>query len=296
MKKSSRPGFSAFDLLLILAILGLLIGLLLPALLKVRQSANRVKSFNNLKQLGIACHAYHDTNATFPPGVDKNGFSASARLLPYLEQNQKIDFDKPVTDKTNAAPRGTRIALFVSPDDPLPGEGAPTNYLFSAGSKPALADNDGVFFRESQVRIADIVDGTSNTLLIGETLRGDGKKKPETVARQHVQLKEGDLKELKDDAGVKDFKDGKNIAADRGASWIEGAFLQGTFTGTRPANDERPDVNCGGAGGLSGLRSLGNTVNIALCDGSVRTVKTSVKVEVWKLLSSRNDGNPLPEY
>jgi hypothetical protein len=299
MTKSSRPAFSIFDLLIIIAILGILIGLLLPAIHKVRAAANRVKSHNNLKQFGLACHVYHDANGVLPPGTDKNGFSVCARLLPYIEQNalyQSIAFDKPTSNKANAAARVMKVMLCISPDDPLPAEGGATNYLYNAGSKPALADNDGVFYLDSKIRFADITDGTSNTLMIGETLRGDGKKKAESVARQHVLLKEADLKGIKDEAGVEDFKDGKNVAADRGASWIEGAFLQGTFTGTRLANDERPDVNCGGAGGLSGLRGVGAIVNIAICDGSVRSVKTSVKADVWKAISGRNDGKEVPEY
>jgi hypothetical protein len=299
MKRSSRPGFSIFDLLVIIAILAVVIGLLARATLQIRESANRLKSQNNLKQWGIAVHNHHDVYGHLPAGTDKNGFSACSRMLPFVEQEnlfKAINFDMPTTDKANAKARATRLALCISPDDPLQAEGAPTNYLYSAGSKPSLADNDGVFYLDSKVRITDVLDGTSNTLMIGETLRGEAKKESGSASRQHVLLKEADLKGIKDDAGVQDFKDGKNIATDRGASWIEGAFLQGTFTGTRGANDKRPDVNCGGAGGLSGLRSVTDTVTIALCDGSVRTVKTSVKADVWKFLSTRNGGEDVPDY
>lgn len=116
------------------------------------------------------------------------------------------------------------------------------------------------------------------------------------VRRQHVRLKDKALDGLKEDAGVEDFKDNKNIAADRCASWIDGRFLQGTFTGTRSLNDPRPDVDCGGAGGLSGLRSPNDQANILFADGSVRSIKKDVKLEVWKLLTCRNDGRPLPEF
>jgi prepilin-type processing-associated H-X9-DG protein len=226
----------------------------------------------------------------------------AARLLPYIEQEalyKQINFDKPTTDKDHAEARKTVVKVFLSPDDPLEAvseDSAATNCLFNAGSKPSLADNDGIFYQDSKIRFADITDGTSNTLMIGETLKGNGKKMAEAVARQHVVLGKDALKEMKDEAGVQDFQDGKNIAGNRCASWMDGDFLQGTFTGTRKANDERPDVNCGGAGGLSGLRSLGDRVNFGYCDGSVRGVKTSVDFKVWKLLTGRNDGGVLPDF
>ena len=67
-------------------------------------------------------------------------------------------------------------------------------------------------------------------------------------------------------------------------------FLQGTFSGTRKANDERPDVACGGAGGLSGLRSLATQVNVLMGDSSVRFVKSTVSVPTWRAVGTRNGG------
>ena len=85
-------------------------------------------------------------------------------------------------------------------------------------------------------------------------LRGDGGKKAQSVARQHVRLGKADLKGLGDDSGVKQFKNGKNIAADRGSAWIDGRFLRATTNATRGMADEKPDVDCGGEGGLAGVR------------------------------------------
>lgn len=297
MKLHTRRAFTLFQLLVVIAVLAILIALLLPAVQKVREAANRTQSINNMKQLGLALHNYHDSTATFAPGVDANGFSTLAYLLPYLEQDnlfKTIDFNKAMTAKANAKPRAAKVQTFLSPRDPIlsvnPDFG-PTNYLFCAGSKPSLEDNDGLFFAGSKVKIRDIPDGTSNTLLDGETLKGDGSNQALDVHRQHVLLKKAALMGLKDDAGVADFADGKNIAGNRGASWMDGSFLQGTFTATRQANDERPDVNCGGAGGLSGLRVYASkTVNIGFADGSVREVSVSIKLDVWKSLGTRNGG------
>jgi hypothetical protein len=294
MRVRSRPAFSLFQLLLVLAILLILLGLLLPAVQKVRQSAARAKSFNNLHQLGIACHSYHDVNKSLPPGNDDNNFSVGARLLPYLEQNnlfQMIDFKKSVNDKANAGVRGIRIKLFLSPADPLltvkADEGA-TNYLFCAGSRPALADNDGLYYQNSKVRFTDIIDGTSNTLMAAETLKGDGQTKAIDVKRQIVLLKKDALEGIKADAGVQDFKDGKNISGDRCASWMDGRFLQGTFSATRTINSQKPDVSCAGLGGLSGPRTLAMPgVPALLGDGSVRFVSDKIKFATWQALATR---------
>lgn len=296
MIRRKRSAFTLYQLLIILALLGILFGLMLPAVAKVREAAGRTQSINNLKQMALALHNYYDANGSMPPGVDANGFSTAAYLLPYLEQAavfQRIDFKKSIDDKANAFARGLRFKVFLSPQDPVNSvttDFGATNYLASAGSKPALADNDGVLFTNSQLKFPDVTDGTSNTLLFGETLKGDSMVKAVTVRRQHVALKKDALKEITEDTGVEDFKNDKNVAADRCASWMDGHFLQGTFTATRSVNDARPDVNCSGVGGLSGLRSLGSTTGAAICDGSVRSVSQSIKLPVWQALATRAGG------
>jgi type II secretory pathway pseudopilin PulG len=298
---AARRAFTLFQLLLILALLALLFALLLPLLAKARQEALRAQKLNNLKQLALACHNYHDTTQTLPSGNDDKNFSAATKLLPYLEQDQlykAITLTKAVDDPANLEIRRTRVKVFVSPLDPQgpPNKDyGPTNYLFSAGSKASLKDNDGLFFQDSKVKFVDVTDGLSNTIMIGETLKGDGGTKAVDVKRQYVRLKADALKELKDDAGVQHFKDDKNIAGDRCASWMDGRFLQGTFTGTRLPNDARPDVDCGGAGGLSALRSLDETVAVAMADGSTRLIKgAKIKPETWKALMTRNGGEVIP--
>jgi hypothetical protein len=259
-----------------------------------------VQSQNNLKQIGLGCHSYHDTFAALPPGVDDKHFSAAARLLPFMEQDnvyKAIDFKKGSDDKANADARKIIIATYLSPLDPVPAVGpdaGATNYLFNAGSKYPLKDNDGLFYLDSKVKFADVTDGLSNTMMTGETLKGAAA--PRTVQRQYVGLPAAALAGLTEESGVKDFKDGKNVAGDRCSAWIDGRFLQGTFTGTRALNDERPDVGCGGAGGLSALRGFRDYTNIGMADGSVRVIGKEVKLDVWKNLASRNDGNPIPEF
>jgi type II secretory pathway pseudopilin PulG len=302
MRLRKRAAFTLFELLVVLVLLLLLFALLLPFIAKASAEAQRAKKLNNLKELGIACHNYHDQIGFLPAGNDGKNFSAVAYLLPYIDQGnvyKSIDFTKDVDDKANAEARKTRIKVFLSPQDTVESvnDWGGTSYLFSAGSKPSLKDNDGVFYQDSKVRLVDIVDGTSNTLMIGETLKGGGEAKEPTVQRQHVLLKEGDLKDIGNEAGVKDFKDGKNIAGDRCSSWMDGRFLQGTFTATRLPNDERPDVNCAGAGGLSALRSLDNAISVCFCDGSVRIIKVEkIDMKIWQAIATRAGAEEVPDF
>jgi hypothetical protein len=160
----------------------------------------------------------------------------------------------------------------------------PTNYLLCAGSKLTLKDNDGVFFQESTSQYpASIPDGTSNTVFAAETLKGDGGTKPVTVQRQHVRLKAADLEGGKPDTVMKDWQAGENIAGDRCATWLDGRFLQTTFTATLKFNDDHPDVEYGGAGGRSALRALDGVILLAMGDGSVRNASArKVSLQTWQ--------------
>jgi prepilin-type processing-associated H-X9-DG protein len=303
MNRQNRTGFSLIELLIVFALLAFLIGLLLPLIQRVRLEAARMQSQNNLRQLALACHNYHDAFNKLPPGVDANGYSAAAYLLPFIEQQplfQQINFKMPVRAQANDQIRSMQVAVFLSPLDPVSTQKiktAPTSYLFSAGTGFSLADNNGIFFKESQIKFTDITDGTANTLMIGETLIGDGSKQAKDVKRQHVELGPAALKTVNDKSGVQEFANDKKIAGDRCHSWLEGKFLQGTFTGTRTVNDTKPDVDCGGLGGLSGLRTLERTVNVAFADGHVRAVSVSVSLASWQAACTRaaNDmvGNDL---
>ena len=292
MRRQKRSAFTLFQLLIVIAILAILIGLLLPAVQKVREAAARAQSQNNLKQIALATLNYVDTYGNvLPPGIDDKHFSTAAYLLPFIEQQnlfQTIDFKKSIDDKANANARRAPIKTYLSPRDPIPSvkaEWGATNYLF----------NDQVFLpiAKKMKYPFSITDGTSNTVLDGETLKGDGQTKAIDVKRQYVLLKKEDLKATGPNSGVKYFKDNKNIAGDRCASWMDGRFLQGTFNGRLQLNDKRPDVSCGGVSGVSALRSYDSYVLVGMLDGSVRTVSTAVSHATWKAAMTPNAGDIL---
>src|SRR5438445_11263802 len=195
---SSRAAFTLIDLLLVIAIFAVLVGLLLPAVQKVREAANRTSCLNNLKQIGLALHHYHDAQASFPAGYQCQprpdplftapGWGWAAQLLCFLEQdnlggqiNRPLAVDAPV----NLDARTTLLKLFACPSDtgsgiftvldqsgnPI-GDAASNSYAacYGAGGEISNAPDagNGLFFRNSRLRFTDVRDGTSNTIAVGE--------------------------------------------------------------------------------------------------------------------------------
>ncbi len=186
------PGFTLVELLVVIAIIGILVALLLPAIQSAREAARRVQCQNNLHQIGIALHHYHDTCRSFPSGFTwPNRTFWSGHLLPYLEQKpmyESIDFDVRWDTTPNTEPCGTFLSVFRCPSsiatEHLTAQGiperVPCTYLActsgtvtrESGPLPLAGrpDSDGIFFINSGVRLADIIDGSSSTVAIGETI------------------------------------------------------------------------------------------------------------------------------
>src|SRR5271166_562264 len=137
MRRQQRIGFSLYELLVLLALLGVGLGLALPAVANARATALQLQQANNLKQLVLALHNYNDANGVLPAGLDNKGFSASAYLLPYLEQDQlfkTIDFKASIDAEANAKARKAKVNVFLSPRDALKSvkdEWGATNYLYN---------------------------------------------------------------------------------------------------------------------------------------------------------------------
>ncbi len=195
-----RSAFTLIELLVAIAIIAVLIALLVPAVQKVREAAARQYCQNNLKQMGLACHNFHDAYKKLPPGYmatgayrdgsgdTSPGWGWASLLLPFLEQDnlfRQLDVHTPIESARNASAIRTLVAGFLCPSDLVPenafavpdafgkalAQAAPTSYAACVGgdeSDTSGAAGLGIFYRNSATRFGDILDGTSNTIMIGE--------------------------------------------------------------------------------------------------------------------------------
>jgi len=196
-----RQGFTLVELLVVIAIIGILIALLLPAVQAAREAARRSQCSNNLKQIGLGLHNYHDTFKVFPPGfIDGHGWMVTTYLLPFVEQGSmhdqlntnifmdlsdsaKLDLTRTVLDGY-ICPSSDELDRTQSPDQPVNIHGtnyriAVSNYMGIMGTQDLrcwTTTVDGMFYHNSKIAMRNVTDGTSNTFAFSErTAHGDGR-------------------------------------------------------------------------------------------------------------------------
>jgi prepilin-type N-terminal cleavage/methylation domain-containing protein/prepilin-type processing-associated H-X9-DG protein len=290
-----RRAFTLIELLVVIAIIAVLIGLLLPAVQKTRAAAGRLRCQNHLKQIGIAMHAYHDRENSFPPGYstavnddDEDlgpGWGWAAYLLDDLEQGNlkgQINFSLDIGAPANAAARVQSLSVYLCPSDnpPLtfvPGnvtvELASANYVAVFGSPRIVeepGDADGIFYRNSRTRILAITDGTSNTLMIGERSARLANSSWTGALLHSV------------------------VIPNSTTTWGEGTppvlclgrvgwgTVDDNHTPNNPTNsvEDFSSLHVGGA-------------NFLFADGSVHFIRNSIDVTVWHALGTRDGGEPV---
>ncbi|MFZ9791147.1 MAG: DUF1559 domain-containing protein [Gemmataceae bacterium] len=310
MRFAAKKAFTLIELLVVIAIIAILIGLLLPAVQKVREAAARVQCQNGVKQLALAMHNYHDANQSLPEGVSaKGGYGQGTWLvliLPYIEQADlaKLYLDyglatgRSYYDTANLPVTTRKIAMLQCKSDMVAesnetwngtsyhnfainfgntavGEGGATGRdVYQVQTYNGVTFAEAPFYQGNPQKISNITDGSSNTIMVAEVIQG------------HKQ----DLRGL--------------------VWWGSGA---GFMTYLRP-NDTNPDVTwstlrpwcnpdppnppCTTYQGGTNWRTFASRsrhvggVNLAMCDGSVRFVENQISTTVWRAMGTARGLEP----
>jgi prepilin-type N-terminal cleavage/methylation domain-containing protein/prepilin-type processing-associated H-X9-DG protein len=353
----SRRGFTLIELLVVIAIIAVLIALLLPAVQAAREAARRAQCVNNLKQIGLGLHNYHSSNNTFPLGGSRNPFSfpgvyddgnadpnsgsppwdawsAHALMLPYMEQQPlyaAINFNYgsgargDIAGAVNNTVYNTRIAAFLCPSDGNAGKECICSYFTSAGTTSINCCNgnsrngSGVFNYELGASIADISDGTSNTIAFSESATSDpaGAPRPGAKGNSTGAVSGGTAFNAIDVSTLGGVNIGNAVAMVRGDAqlctikfvspggtggyngyrWGNGAYGYSMFNTVMTPNMTkwsacRMDccVQALHAHYINASSYHPGGVNACMADGSVKFIKDTINMPTWWALGTRRNG------
>jgi prepilin-type N-terminal cleavage/methylation domain-containing protein len=284
----SERAFTLVELLVVIAIIGVLVSLLLPAVQAAREAARRCSCVNNVTQLGLSLHSYEFHHEAFPAGVtnptgpirqEPVGAHVSwiVQVLPYIEQNamwREFNQEAGAYAQENAEVRQRGIGILRCPSygGLMNNKNETVAYSNYGGchhdaEAPIDADNNGILFLNSRVRFRDIYDGSSNTILLSELIPDDGD----------LGWVSGTRATLRNTGSIET----PMRHATRGIADAESHEAAG------------PPIDPTYVGGF-GSHHSGDAINVAMADGSTRTLNANIDRAVIKQLGSRADG-AIPE-
>ena len=318
LRQKDRRGFTLIELLVVIAIIAILIGLLLPAVQKIREAANRMKCSNNLKQLGLALHNYNDTNG-FLPGNVRNAAVGGIRvrwatfILPYVEQDNIYKIYDQTTNWSSAANApavSLKLNVLNCPSSPSPDRRdsdvtSAFNALIATGDYSGIygtsqTNEAGLLTRNVNIRLSDVTDGLSNTIYLVESA---GKPNRIINGKQTLIAASGNGNRVNGGGWPRPASDivwphplsvnstGTDVVFNAGAPAIN--VTNGFLFTSIPSDGAVPpgDVNPAGTdpGGQIYAFHTGGT-NALLGDGSVRFIKSSISLANLHALVTRSGG------
>lgn len=336
MLSSQRSqAFTLVEVLVVIAIIGLLIALLLPAVQSAREASRRAQCVNNLKQMALATHMYSDSHGVLPPGTSGERAFASVQvlLLPFLELGNaasvfNLNFNVN-TDSANYEARRLEISTYLCPSDgshgrwkeadginvptgKTPAQSGRSNYFGNMGTHGWIKDSQGVsvkspmlrglFCVESSVKLRDVCDGTTCTALFSEVLRGAAPGHDDTDITTVSLAAWG----FGGNSGTNPSNLAPPAACDaatttnneRGLRYYQDSIATALYSHTTPPNNPKPDCMCQfpDQGHIAARSDHGGGVNVAFVDGHVQFVQQTVDMTVWKALGTRQGEEVTPGY
>ena len=324
-----RDAFTLIELLVVIAIIGILIALLLPAVQQAREAARSAQCKNNLKQIGLALHNYHDSVGCLPPGalavlfngtgVDpagsnpgrtsvSGGWGWGAFILPYLDQGNLYKALNPNGNNFPASPTQESrmpLAMYQCPSEsspeihfafPMGGDGAGngharSSYVAVSGSgdnadyaNKSAPETRGMFWYNSSVRLRDVTDGTSNTVMITERFWDGGDSE---TRRGSVWV--GKCPGGANDAGN---KYATIVRVENSANWV----VNGLNNNAAASHHGGGGVVGAGAGDGGSMIRGGYGVHVLMADGSTRFLTENLHGDTWQRLGQMSDGHPLGQF
>jgi prepilin-type N-terminal cleavage/methylation domain-containing protein/prepilin-type processing-associated H-X9-DG protein len=330
-----RSGFTLVELLVVIAVIGILIALLLPAVQAARESSRRTHCQNNLHQIALAAQNFADTKGRLPPGSEAKAdpddasiphtfyrWSVLAHLAPFLEQNAAhdlLDLSVPLYVDSKVSVENTEavkqiIPTFLCPSDigrAVAFAFAPTNYAACGGTGHdggTPFDTDGSFYVNSAIRLAQIPDGLSNTIAFSESTLGTGRESFSLASEANRQTDYAFVfaAPLNESACQTPFL--WNVTNRRGFAWVNGEYRCATYNHYRTPNppqhdcianrtDTRDPVFRYSVYGWRAARSRHpGGVNVTMVDASTRFVPDGIDPRIWRALATRRGEEPVAEF
>jgi prepilin-type N-terminal cleavage/methylation domain-containing protein len=319
-QNAQHHGFTLVETIVVLAILGLLAALILPAIQQVREASRRLQCVSNLRQIGIGLNNYLSTYGVLPEGkgspnprVDLKQYSVFTRLLPYLDMRNEfyaINFECGLDDfymfsehqrgfESNLTAMSRTIGLLLCPSDSgpaSPGVTGGTNYRANLGTDATYYTSQskaGPFSSTWHGTLSSIQDGMSRTVAICERLRGSGADNfdPETsMLFPHILF--SNYYQTFENCKYQDASLNSYTAC--GLTWFVGSYSQTCYNHVLPPNGESPDCISPATNPVSGFVGARSAhpggVCLLMVDGSSHFTKDSIHIETWRSLGTAAGG------